>query len=78
MFEADPLTMVTLAQDAANVVAQAGPPSGLPDPVPDFVSQILDTVGSSAGDAKDGLGEAIRSITPGGSDAAEGASNAGQ
>jgi len=78
MFEADPLAMATVAQDAANLVAQAGPPSGLPEPVPDFVGEILDTVGSSAGDAKDGLGETIREITPGSSDAAEGAGNAGK
>lgn len=78
MFETDPLMMVTVAQDAANLIAQAGPPSGLPAPVPDFVGEILETVGSSAGDAKEGLGEAIRAITPGGSDAAEGASNAGK
>lgn len=70
MFETDPLTMVTVAQDAANMIAQAGPPSGLPAPVPDFVGDILETVGSSAGDAKDGLGEAISEITPGGSESA--------
>ncbi|GAB3423613.1 hypothetical protein GCM10027435_29810 [Haloparvum alkalitolerans] len=78
MFEADPITMVTFAQDAANFVAQAGPPSELPGPVPDFVGDILETVGSSAGDAKDGFGEAIRDLTPGGSDAAEGANSAGK
>lgn len=75
MFETDPLTMVTVAQDAANMIAQAGPPSGLPAPVPDFVGDILETVGSSAGDAKDGLGEAISELTPGGS---EGANDAGK
>ncbi|PSQ61765.1 MAG: hypothetical protein BRD21_08730 [Halobacteriales archaeon SW_8_66_22] len=62
MLEADPLTLVTLAQDATTFVAQAGPPSDLPASVPDFVGDIHDAINSS--DVKDGLGEIISAITP--------------
>lgn len=75
MIEADPLTMATLANDAAQVVLQAGPPSDLPAQVPDFVNQILDTVRTSGGEG--GLGEVISDLTPGGSEAAPGADHSG-
>lgn len=70
MLEADPITVVSFATDAARVVAQAGPPADLPGPVPDFVGSILREVGASAGDAAGGIGEAVSSLTPGGDDAA--------
>ena len=71
MIEADPITIATLANDAATTIAQAGPPNDLPAQVPDFVGDVLDTVRSAAGES--GLGETIRELTPGGSDAAQGA-----
>jgi hypothetical protein len=79
MFEADPLTMATLAQNAVDVAAQAGPPTDLPAQVPDFVGNVLGEIGASAGDAMDGLGESISGLTPGGGEApgAGGASAAG-
>lgn len=73
MIEADPLTMVTFANDTAHMVMQAGPPSDLPAQVPDFVSDILDAVRNSAGDG--GLGETISDLVPGGDAAGSGADN---
>lgn len=74
MIEADPLAMATIANNATQTVLQAGPPADLPAQVPDFVSNILETVGGSAGDG--GLGETISELTPGGTEAAEGAEEA--
>lgn len=74
MIEADPLTMATIANDATQTVLQARPPTDLPAQVPDFVSNILETVSGSAGDG--GLGEAISELTPGGTEAADGAETA--
>jgi hypothetical protein len=71
MIEADPLTMVLFANDAAQTVLQAGPPSDLPAQVPDFVSNILDAVRDSAGGGS--LGERISELTPGGSESVAGA-----
>lgn len=73
MIEADPLTMATFATDAAQTIAQAGPPSDLPAPVPDFVGDILETVRTAAGEG--GLGERISELTPGGTEAEAGNSN---
>ncbi|MFW5900428.1 MAG: hypothetical protein ACOCTH_01460 [Halodesulfurarchaeum sp.] len=76
MFEADPLTIVTLANDTARVVLQAGPPADLPAQVPDSVSIILETVRGSAGNG--GLGEPISGLVPGGVEAADGAGKAAE
>ncbi|MEF8772102.1 hypothetical protein [Halodesulfurarchaeum sp.] len=76
MIEADPLTIATIANDTAQIVLQAGPPTDLPAQVPDFVSSILETVRSSAGEG--GLGEIISGLTPGGSEAAEGTGKAAE
>ncbi|GGN92442.1 hypothetical protein [Haloarcula pellucida] len=76
MFEADPLTMAAFANDAVRMAMQAGPPTDLPAQVPDFVGDVLGEAGSSAGEAKDGFGETISGLTPGGSEAAEGAAAA--
>jgi hypothetical protein len=64
MIDADPLTIAQLATDTTQVLLQAGPPADLPTQVPDFVSEIMRAVGSSA----DGIGEAVSNITPGGSE----------
>ncbi|APE95401.1 hypothetical protein [Halodesulfurarchaeum formicicum] len=66
MIEADPLTILTVATDAGQTLLQAGPPSDLPAQVPDFVTELLDTVRNSTGE--DGLGETISELTPGGSE----------
>ncbi|WP_436931064.1 hypothetical protein [Halosimplex halobium] len=53
------------AADAAN--GSQGPPVDLPAQVPDFVSDIHETVGSAGGGAVDGaqsLGERISDLTP--------------
>jgi len=41
-----------------------GPPGGLPEPVPDFVGDLLDRIAQGV----DGLGEAIADVVPGGED----------
>lgn len=74
MFEASPITMVQFATDTVGMALQAGPPSELPAQVPDFVLDILNEIGSSAGGESGGLGETISGLTPGGSEAADGAS----
>lgn len=70
MIEADPLTMVTFANDAATLFAQASPPVDLPAQVPDFVGDLLSEIRSSAG--MEGLGETISELTPGGEAASQG------
>jgi len=75
MIDADPITIATIANDAVQTLAQAGPPSDLPAQVPDFVGDILETVRNAAGES--GLGETISELTPGGSDAAQGAGAGG-
>lgn len=72
MFEADPLATIQIANDATQLVLQAGPPAELPSQVPGFVSELLNEIGSAAG----GIGETISGMTPGGSEAAEGADRA--
>ncbi|WP_144924195.1 hypothetical protein [Halorubrum salsamenti] len=78
MFEADPVTMATLATDAAQTVLQVGPPADAAGQPPAFVQDILAEVGSSAGDAAGGIGETVSDLTPGGSDVAAGASDASE
>lgn len=65
MFElVDPVA--TLGIDVLNAVAQAGPPSDLPAPVPDFVGDVLGRVRSFVDGGIDSLGKALRDVTPGG------------
>ncbi len=66
MFETDPVTMATLAHNAVDVLAQAGPPAELPAQVPEFVGNVLGELGQAAGETADGLGETISGLTPGG------------
>jgi len=59
------------AADDAN--GSQGPPVDMPEQVPDFVSDIHETVGNFAGGAVDGaqsLGETVSALTPDGSGAA--------
>lgn len=59
-------TGAATAQPGNGAQAQAdGPPSALPDPVPDFVTELLGTIGDFVDGAVTALGEAVRSITPG-------------
>lgn len=74
MFETAPIAIVQFATDAAGMALQAGPPSDLPAQVPEFVLKILNEIGSAAGGESGGLGEAISGLTPGGGEAAGGAS----
>lgn len=43
-----------------------GPPVDLPDPVPEFVSDILGAVTDFVGGAVNALGEVVRGLAPGG------------
>ena len=64
MFELTP-TVATAVTDTANVLL-VGPPGGLPAPVPDFVGELLGTIGSFVDGSIENLGEAVQSVTPGG------------
>ena len=44
----------------------AGPPSDLPDPAPDFVGDVLGAVGDFVGGSIEGLGDTVSGLTPGG------------
>ena len=44
---------------------EIGPPTDLPDPVPDFVGDVHDAVREHVGDGVDNLGERISGLTPG-------------
>ncbi|WP_353635403.1 hypothetical protein ABSL23_10535 [Halobacterium sp. NMX12-1] len=58
--------VTALGIDLANV-AQAGPPTDLPAPVPDFVSEILGSVRSFLDGGIEKLGSTVSDLTPGGS-----------
>ncbi|MFW5918604.1 MAG: hypothetical protein ACOCSF_00210 [Halanaeroarchaeum sp.] len=60
MIETDPLSMVLIANDTTQMILQASPPSDLPGPVPDFVSDILDTIRNFGGEG--GLGQKISDL----------------
>lgn len=47
-------------------VTEVGPPSDLPDAVPNFVGDLLGTIGEHVQNGVDGLGERISGLTPGG------------
>ena len=44
---------------------EAGPPSDLPGPVPDFVGDIHETIGGFLDGTVESLGEAVSGLTPG-------------
>ena len=44
---------------------EVGPPTELPDPVPDFVSDVHDAVREHVDGGVDNLGERISALTPG-------------
>jgi hypothetical protein len=73
MFEADPLTMATLATDTARMALQAGPPTDVAGQAPGFVQNVLGAISAAAGDAAGGIGETISGMTPGGGAGAENA-----
>ncbi|CQH54671.1 uncharacterized protein HHUB_2113 [Halobacterium hubeiense] len=58
--------VTALGIDLANV-AQAGPPTDLPAPVPDFVGEILGSVRSFLDGGVEKLGSTVSDLTPGGS-----------
>lgn len=65
------VTALALLVGTSGVVAAQpadGPPADLPDPVPDFVSNLLGTIGDFVAGTISALGDAVRSITPGGDD----------
>jgi hypothetical protein len=56
--------VTALGIDLANV-AQAGPPTDLPAPVPDFVGEILGSVRSFLDGGIEKLGSTVSDLTPG-------------
>ncbi len=59
------LTLLVGATGAAAAQPAAGPPSDLPDQVPEFVSGLLETITEFFGGALEAVDEAVRSVTPG-------------
>lgn len=61
------VSMGLLVGAAGSVTATPGegPPDELPEPVPDFVSDLLGTISSFVSGAIDALGSAVSEITPG-------------
>jgi len=43
-----------------------GPPDDLPEPVPEFVSDILEAISDFVSGALESLGEVVRTLAPGG------------
>ena len=52
---------------------EAGPPTDLPGPVPEFVEEIHRTVGEFLDGSVESLGSAVRDVTPGGDESGESA-----
>jgi len=59
------LTLLLGATGAAAAQPADGPPSDLPDPVPEFVSALLETITDFLGGVLEAIGEAVRTVTPG-------------
>jgi hypothetical protein len=68
--------LAPLVTDTATALPLVGPPGGLPSPVPNFVGDLLGTIGSFLDGSVDNLDEAVRTLTPGGSGSAAGPENA--
>ncbi|SIS10905.1 hypothetical protein SAMN05421752_111131 [Natronorubrum thiooxidans] len=62
------IAVALLVSATGTVAAQPadGPPNDLPDPVPEFVSDILGAIADFIGGALEALGETVRGLTPGG------------
>jgi hypothetical protein len=54
------------AQNASNEGASQGPPAELPDPVPDFVSEIHAAINDFLGGGVESLGEALQGVASSG------------
>ncbi|WP_226483161.1 hypothetical protein [Natrinema amylolyticum] len=59
-------TLLVGATGAATAQPADGPPNDLPDPVPEFVGDILETITEFVSGAVESLGEVVRSLIPGG------------
>lgn len=61
------ISIALLVGTAGTVAATPGegPPTDLPDPVPDFVSDLLGAIASFVSGAIDALGGVVSEITPG-------------
>ncbi|ELY65913.1 hypothetical protein [Natrinema versiforme] len=60
------VTLLVGATGAVTAQPANGPPDELPDPVPEFVSDILGAITDFVGGALEALGEVVRGLTPGG------------
>lgn len=58
--------VATVGINSANTLAQAGPPTDLPAPVPDFVGETVGAVRSFVDGGVEKLGSVVRDVTPGG------------
>ncbi|PSQ19573.1 hypothetical protein BRD00_01545 [Halobacteriales archaeon QS_8_69_26] len=71
MIETEPIATVQFATETATVLAQ-GPPSGLPEAVPDFVGEVLGGIRSFLEGTVEFPGGLVRDLTPGGPESAPG------
>lgn len=60
------LTLLVGTMGTVTAQSADGPPDDLPEPVPEFVSDILETISDFGSGALESLGEAVRALTPGG------------
>ncbi|ELY50015.1 MULTISPECIES: hypothetical protein [Natronorubrum] len=60
------VAIALLVSATGTVAAQPadGPPNDLPEPVPEFVSDILGAIADFVGGALEALGETVRGLTP--------------
>ncbi|OLZ42556.1 hypothetical protein A6E15_17015 [Natrinema saccharevitans] len=59
------LTLLLGATGAAAVQPADGPPNDMPDPVPEFVADLLGAITDFLGSVLEAIGEAVRTVTPG-------------
>lgn len=58
------LTLLVGATGVATAQPAQGPPDDLPEPVPEFVSDVLGAITDFVGGAVDVLGDVVRGLTP--------------
>ncbi len=66
---------VAAQPEDAGPSGDAGPPDDLPDPVPDFVSDIHGAISDFISGSIDSLGDVVSGLTPGGDEAPDAAEN---
>ena len=68
---------VAAQPEDAGESGDAGPPDDLPDPVPDFVSDVHGAISDFLSGGIDALGDVVSDLTPGGDDTPDAADENG-